>query len=81
MVQFIELTGPASWASYLINGDDSGLEEGESEKADAWLKREGAARVVSDVEDSERFTWSMRLHCPELDCEGGTVLDYIAEPA
>lgn len=80
MAKFIELTGPASWASYLINGDDSGLDAGEKEKADAWLAREGAARVVSDVDDSERFSWSMRLHCPELDCEGGNVMDYIAVP-
>lgn len=80
MPKFIELTGPASWASYLINGDASGLDDGEQAKADAWLAREGAARVVSDVEDSERFTWHMRLHCPELGCDGGSVVDYLAEP-
>lgn len=93
MVQFVTITGPVYWASYLINGDASGLKDGEQAKVDAWLAREGVRRVVCDapgVNDAgepdpeatqePRFTWSMRLHCPELDCDGGDVLDYLAEP-
>lgn len=90
MVDFVTVTGPAYWASYFINGDASGLEEGEQAKADAWLDREGIHSVVSDATDEDgesreaRFTWSMRLYAPELDCAGGDVLDYVCvmrEPA
>lgn len=86
MVQFVRVTGPACWASYFINGDASGLETGEQAKADAWMAREGLRSIVSDATDEDgepegpRFTWSMRLHAPELGCEGGDVLDYIADP-
>jgi hypothetical protein len=44
----VEFTAPAYWASYLINGDDSGLEPGEKERADQYLKKEGI-RSVLDV--------------------------------
>jgi len=30
-------TAPSSWASYLINGDASGLDDGEEAAADAWI--------------------------------------------
>lgn len=84
MVKFVTVTGPAYWASYLINGDASGLQEGEQAKVDAWLDREQIHSVVSDKTDPEtgeseeaRFTWSMDIYAPELDCRGGDVLDYI----
>lgn len=77
---FHEVIGPAYWASYLINGDASGLEEGEKAKADAWCKRLGILNVV-DCEEETRFTWSMRIHAPELDCDGGNVLSYTVELA
>lgn len=32
---------PAYWASYLINGDDSGIEESESKACDSFITREG----------------------------------------
>jgi hypothetical protein len=34
------LTGAASWASYFVNGDASGLSAEEKTAADAWLARE-----------------------------------------
>ena len=82
MVQFVEITGPTHWASYLINGDASGLDEGEKEMVDRWLEREGLRRVVStvDSEDEGRFTWSYALYNPESGCTGGNVIDYLAEP-
>lgn len=86
MVQFVKITGPAAWASYLINGDASGLEDGEQAKADAWLSRNELRQIVSDAsgEDDDpqepRFTRHMALYCREIDCEGGDVLDYVAEP-
>lgn len=38
---------PSYWASYLINGDTSGLEAGEKEIADSWIKRMGWGMPVS----------------------------------
>ena len=38
---------PAYWASYLINRDASGLEDGEQEIIDAFLAREGLPAPVS----------------------------------
>jgi hypothetical protein len=32
---------PAYWASSIVNGDDSGLEDGEREQIDAFIKKEG----------------------------------------
>ncbi len=32
---------PSYWASYLINGDDSGMEDREVEACDAWIARLG----------------------------------------
>lgn len=77
------VTGPACWASALINGDDSSFsldEDGgaaEIAALDAWASRLAADgwSVVSVVEGSERFTWSYRLHGGMA--EGGEVCDYI----
>lgn len=35
--RIVKYTAPSAWASYLINGDDSGLEDGEQAQCDAWL--------------------------------------------
>lgn len=43
----IVLTAPSYWASYLINGDDSGMDEGEIAACEAWLEREGLGTPVS----------------------------------
>ena len=72
------LVGVAYWASYFINGDASGLEEGEQAKADAWLERNQIRNVI-DCADEAHFTWHMRLYAPELDCDGGDVIDYTVE--
>lgn len=69
-------TAPAHWASYLVNGDSSGLNPDDIRAADSWLASIAPWRIVSDVEDSERFTWSYRLHGGTA--EGGSVLDYVA---
>ena len=52
---------PVYWASYLINGDSSGLEPGEKERADTYLKRNGIVEVL-DVESEPHFSWSYDLH-------------------
>jgi hypothetical protein len=39
-------TLPSYWASYLINGDASGLEAGEQETIDAFVAKEGNPHFV-----------------------------------
>ena len=34
----IEVTAPSAWASYLINGDASGLDDSEQSKCDAFVE-------------------------------------------
>lgn len=46
----VELTAPSHWASYFINGDDSGLEPGEKVQADAWLAHVGLGDPVDCVD-------------------------------
>jgi hypothetical protein len=74
------VTLPTGWASALINGDTSGMDDAEIE-----LMRETLApytrdgwRVV-DVEDSDRFTWYYRLYIPLAECDGGNVSDYVLQ--
>lgn len=43
----LTITAPSYWASYLINGDDSGLEPQEKAACDAWLAREAVGLPVS----------------------------------
>jgi hypothetical protein len=78
MIQFETITGPAYWASYLINNDASGIEADEKARADAWIKRNNVANVV-DCEEESRFTNHYQLYDPLADCTGGDVLDYTCE--
>ena len=48
-------TAPSCWASYLINGDASGLSVDEIAACDAWIKREDCGLPV-DCED-DGFHW------------------------
>lgn len=48
----IEYTLPASWASYLINGDATGLSRGEEEQIDAFLARKNLPSPVDCSENS-----------------------------
>lgn len=43
----VTYTAPSAWASYLINGDASGLEDGEQATVDAWLASIGLGDPVS----------------------------------
>jgi hypothetical protein len=75
-------TGPAYWASYLVNGDDSGLTPEEKAAADAWIAKLGDYSVVGIASDEEgesqepRFTWHYDLHSG-TDTRGGDVVDYV----
>jgi hypothetical protein len=70
MPRFMTLTAtaPAHWASYLINGDPSGIEDSEAKDADAFCERvleeyPSADRgPVSCSEDDEDFTGSSNAH-------------------
>lgn len=64
---------PAAWASYLINGDASGLEPGERPKIDAYLKAQKIGDVLA-CEDEAHFSWSFDLYGG--DAEGGELLEY-----
>lgn len=69
------VTGLTHWASYLINGDSSGMEDSEIALCDNWQESLEPWYVVSTVDDSERFTWSAELY--GADCAGATVCDYV----
>jgi hypothetical protein len=82
MVLVETFTGAAYWASYLVNGDASGLEPNEKALADAWLARIAPYRPACTVDDEDgnpaesRFTWHYAMHTG-ADCQGGDVLDYV----
>lgn len=65
-MQTIEATAPSHWASYLINGDDSGLESSERQAADAWIAREGMGMPASC--DDAGFCWN---HDAEVEAPYG----------
>lgn len=75
MIKVETFTGLAHWASYFVNGDDSGMEPDEITLADKWAESIAPFVPVYIVEDSERFTWSADLY--GADCSGATVCDYI----
>jgi uncharacterized protein YggL (DUF469 family) len=78
MVEFTQIKGAAYWASYLINGDASGLDERERALADTWLERNDIVNVV-DCADEAHFTWNYDLHTGDVMARGGDVLDYTVE--
>lgn len=51
-------TLPVYWASYLVNGDASGLEPGEKTEIDAWLANEGGIGSCVDVSEDSWFARS-----------------------
>ncbi len=69
------VTGPAYWASYLVNGDASGMSPAEKAAADAWHASLAPAYVVATSDDEPRFTWHFSLYGGT--CRGGDVLDYV----
>jgi hypothetical protein len=69
------LTAPSAWASYLINGDDSGLEEGEKACADAWIATEGLGMPVSCDNAGFRHWFDASPHYGySCDCQTYTFL-------
>lgn len=79
-IQVRTYTLPQYWASYLVNGDASGLDAGEKAKADKWLAATAAEflsfGIVSTVDDSEQdFAPAWRFDCATL---AGAAVDYVA---
>lgn len=77
MREILTATGAAAWASYLVNGDSSGLDAREIRLADAWAAREFPGAHIVSCSDEARFTWHYGLHTGD-DCAGGDVLEYTA---
>lgn len=50
-------TLPAYWASYLINGDASGMEDAEVAEVDSWLTAHPKLGACLDVSEGEEFAW------------------------
>lgn len=75
-------TGPAYWASALVNNDLSGMEPEEVAAMEAWLSRNAEWKVVDIARDAAgeaieaRFTWSYELH-GGVNAKGGEVLEYV----
>ena len=67
------MTLPAYWASALINGDYSSLEDkAEIERVKAFARKYDFV----DCTDEPRFTWSYNLYDIGAEVAGGEVLDY-----
>ena len=67
----ITYTLPMYWASYLINGDASGLEDGEQALIDIWTESEGYPNFV-DVGEPHFSRWNDATNL------GGDVCEYVA---
>lgn len=79
-IQTDTITLPSFWACALINGDETGMGDTEVAHMDAYLATAlDGWYVVTDVEDSERFTWSYSLYGG--DAQGGEVKDFIIHKA
>lgn len=64
-------TLPACWASYLINGDATGMEDGEQEGVDSWLEAHPWLGECLSVENDEEFAWDN-----DADDIAGSVADF-----
>ena len=62
----IILTAPSAWASYLINGDSSGIESIDVEQCDAWIARCDIG-LPHDCNDAG-FRWH---HDADVECPVG----------
>lgn len=74
------IQGPAAWASYLVNGDDSSLTQREKAIADTWAARQGGAIV--DVDGEPYFSKHWDIYVPEMTALEGTyagdLIQYVA---
>lgn len=52
-MKIVTLTAPSHWASYLINGDASGLEDCDINECDRWLRSEFGRDGLTPVDAIE----------------------------
>lgn len=72
----VKCTAPSHWASYFINGDDSGLEPEEKKQADAWLQHIGMGYPVSCEDAGFIHSHDARaVGALPADCQEYTFLD------
>lgn len=65
-----EAVAPSHWASYLINGDASGIEPEDVRQADAWIAREGLGLPVSCEDAGFHWRHDAYAECPlGADCQ------------
>ncbi len=69
-IQTAEYTLPTYWASYLVNGDASGLEDSEQAEIDRWLSDMEPGECVDMLDDSHF------AHCNDASRMGGDVATY-----
>lgn len=72
MLNIITYTLPAYWATYLINGDDSGISDEDKQQCDSFLSRERLTMPVS-CSDESWFSW----HNDSGNNLGGDVMEYV----
>ena len=69
-IQTVTLTAPSCWASYLINGDDSGICAEDKAQADSWIAREAVGRPVDCADAGFRWRHDAFAECPYgADCQ------------
>lgn len=71
------ITLPAYWASAIINGDYSGIDN----EAEALRCRAKGAELAKGgwsiaAAGEPYFTWSYQVHDPGATCTGGDVIEY-----
>lgn len=82
VIEVTLITGPAYWASALVNGDTSGMDEEEITLMNAWLEHHKPWYIVDVARDlngegiEPRFTWFYSLYGGTA--KGGVILDYVA---
>lgn len=67
----VRINAPSHWASALINGDESGMEEGEIAELAAWLKAEDLteAEAVDCGDESSFGRFYFHVQNRELGCD------------
>jgi hypothetical protein len=68
----IGLTAPGAWASYLINGDASGLEDSEERDADRWLDSLADTVEPGGPVDCRPYGFTRRPDSGGLACDAET---------
>jgi hypothetical protein len=69
------IQGAAAWASYLINGDASGLNESDIAECDKWLNKELADNEEIIDCGEPYFSWAFGFHTGSK-YSGGDLVEY-----